>query len=152
MIHNHSGKIADLSTVRKSTQPHNLTVSAQRLFKTQKVLLLYNCYNTCLAWELLLSQRLKTPSTTQGSPRRKKKEAQKYSVCPSQKLCFDLRNPYNFVNKYTCTHTHTIMWLKEILSLYLKGTLHSLVLQSVVWEYRCFFFSCTFYHIFQMAI
>lgn len=38
VIHNHSGKTADLSTVLKSTQPHNLTISAQWLFKTQMVL------------------------------------------------------------------------------------------------------------------
>lgn len=37
-IHIHSGKIADLSTVLKSTKSHNLIISAQWLFKIQTVL------------------------------------------------------------------------------------------------------------------
>lgn len=69
------------------------------------------------------------------------------SGCLSQKLCSDPRNPYKFVNKarahtqHTHMHTqiHEAIGLKGSLLLHVKGTLHSLVLQSVVWEYRHFF-------------
>ena len=55
----------------------------------------------------LAKPTLENPKFNTSFSMKKKKEAQEYSVCLSQKLCFDLRNPYNFVNEYTCTHIHT---------------------------------------------
>lgn len=56
--------------------------------------------------------------------------------------------------EWMSTHMYTdkVTGAKEILRLYLKGTVHSLVLQSVVWRYRLFCsFSCRLYLIFQIV-
>lgn len=64
----------------------------------------------------------------------KRKEAKEYSVCAllrSFALTLEILTIWGInVHVHTDTQTHTR--LKEILSLYMKGTLHSLVLQSVV--------------------
>lgn len=81
MIHNHSGKIADLSTVRKSTQPHNLRLSTATVQNTKgfaAVLLLQHLPGV----GTLAEPTLENPKYNTRFSIKEKKEAQKYSVLP----------------------------------------------------------------------
>lgn len=81
--HNHSGKIADLSTVLKSTQPHRLIISAEWLFKTQMVLPAVLLLKHLPAVRTLVQPALENPKVQHKLLHERKRNTRINSVCLS---------------------------------------------------------------------
>lgn len=79
-------------------------ISAQCVFRTHGFA---SCAIRTLAcyWNSYSDSFWKSQNITQASTW-KKRNTRINGVCLSQKLCFDPRNHYTFVNKHTCAHTH----------------------------------------------